>query len=169
MILTSMKTLTLLNFWEKPNASATEKPVSSSLTGFLNKVTCFFWCGKALVIEKTNLISSYPVIEETLSASLFCNSKKKAKVSCVRLLYDGLNLRICHTCCFLETGNISSNESRLEYRQKMVCTLKSDNFEFQSDDVSSNKNKKLPLWKRNSPHEFELILFANSQSARSRL
>ena len=54
----------------------------------------------------------------------------------------------------------------------MVCILKSDNFEFQSDhdDVSyKKKKKKLPLWKRNSPHEFELILFANSHSARSRL
>ena len=60
----------------------------------------------------------------------------------------------------------STNESRLEYRQKMVCILKSDNFEFQSDDV--NSNKKLPLGKRDSPHEFELALFANSQSARFR-
>ena len=48
----------------------------------------------------------------------------------------------------------------------MVCMLKSDNFEFHSDDGSSNK--KLPLWKRDSPHEFELALFANSQSARFR-
>ena len=48
----------------------------------------------------------------------------------------------------------------------MVCMLKSDNFEFQSDDVSSNK--KLPRWKRDSSHEFELTLFANSQSARFR-
>ena len=48
----------------------------------------------------------------------------------------------------------------------MVCILKSDNFEFQSDDASSNK--KLPLWKRNLPHEFELTLFANSQTARFR-
>ena len=28
-----------------------------------------------------------------------------------------------------------------------------------------NSNKKLPLWKRDSPHEFELALFANLQSA----
>ena len=48
----------------------------------------------------------------------------------------------------------------------MVCILKSDNFEFQSDDV--NSNKKLSLWKRESPHEFELALLANSQSARFR-
>ena len=32
-----------------------------------------------------------------------------------------------------------------------------------------NSNKKLPLWKRDSPHEFELALFANLQSARFRL
>ena len=31
-----------------------------------------------------------------------------------------------------------------------------------------NSNKKLPLWKRDSPHEFELALFANSQLARFR-
>ena len=31
-----------------------------------------------------------------------------------------------------------------------------------------NSNKKLPLWKRDSPHEFELALFANLQSARFR-
>ena len=49
----------------------------------------------------------------------------------------------------------------------MVCILKSDNFEFQSDDV--NSNKKLSLWKRKSPHEFELALLANSQSARFRV
>ena len=48
----------------------------------------------------------------------------------------------------------------------MVRMLKSDNFEFQSDDVSSNK--KLPLSKSDSPDEFELALFANSQSARFR-
>ena len=44
--------------------------------------------------------------------------------------------------------------------------LKSDNFEFQSDDA--NSNKKLSLWKGESPHEFELALFANSQSAHFR-
>ena len=44
--------------------------------------------------------------------------------------------------------------------------LKSDNFEFQSDDV--NSNKELSLWTRESPHEFELALFANWQSARFR-
>ena len=76
------------------------------------------------------------------------------------------NLRICRTCCFVQTGYSSSNESRLEYRQKMVWMLKSDNFEFQSGDVSSNK--KLSLWKRDSPHEFELALFADSQSAHFR-
>ena len=48
----------------------------------------------------------------------------------------------------------------------MVFILKSDNFEFQSDDVSSNK--KVSLWKRDSPHEFEIAIFANSQSARFR-
>ena len=32
-----------------------------------------------------------------------------------------------------------------------------------------NSNKKLPLWKRDSPNEFELALFANLQSARVRL
>ena len=31
-----------------------------------------------------------------------------------------------------------------------------------------NSNKKLPLRKRDSPHEFELALFANLQSARFR-
>ena len=73
---------------------------------------------------------------------------------------------VCHACYFLQTGNISSYESRLEYRQKIVCMLKSDNFEFQSDDVCSNK--KLPRWKRDSSHKFELTLFANSQSVRFR-
>ena len=87
-------------------------------------------------------------------------------MSCARLLYNGLNLRICHACYFLQTGNTSSNESRLEYRHKMLCILNSDNFEFQSDDV--NSNKKLPLWKRDSPHDIELTLLANSQSARFR-
>ena len=80
------------------------------------------------------------LLEATLSASFFYNSKtfsfrveekfrRPARVSLRKIIvwWSKLKNTVCHAWYFLQTGNRLTNKSPLKYRQKMVCTLKSDN------------------------------------------